>query len=352
MITQEIKDNFIQNLKALVKSNFTALDVCCFIRDNDMAQYLLRKFPLCEYDEQLNYLECRSDEEIEYVLNTPHSQYYDPDYGSSDPLCGLRIPSKDEYEKEGESFLFENLIDYDNVLSHMLFVIENEDVEIPRSEILCRSSLEKLVGGGYDFRARHIYYFETIEYNSYCFWHCWKSDAGWDYNKWKMDFNDFEGIAREYFAGYDNVRDIECHFYYDIETAYMEELNWIEADLPLSKAVFNGTEAITQLKQSTRHRLLSMAKAYVNNIRIKSQKNHQQILDAIKYCDAALSLFDIPIDVIADHLEIENPAQKDRYKDVLTTDKFRSIDKTLKEKDAEIISLKKKLNIILDTING
>ena len=105
MLSLKTKNEFLQ----LINSNYTCLDFLRFVQDNYEAQTIISRYYDEDYVRKLVwFLESHDDCEIESILNTNHTEYYDPDYGSSDPLSGYRIGNKkdvedfSEYLKEGD----------------------------------------------------------------------------------------------------------------------------------------------------------------------------------------------------------------------------------------------------------
>lgn len=252
MLTQSEKNEFLKKLRRLVESNFTGVDVCSFVRENKTAQYLLGKVSFTEYERQIDFIVNHDDCEIEEILKTHHMDYHDSDYGSLDPLIEFRINKTDyEDDDENENLSFENLEEHDNVLSHMLLMLNEEDTEIPLSEILNRDNLIKLVDGGYDCQANQIYYFEKLEFGKFMFTHYFRDKNGWDSCEYKMDFSKPKEFVERYFQGYSNPTEAECCFYYKMENAYREFLDKVDSYLPLYKAVYNGVEAMNIFKEKT-----------------------------------------------------------------------------------------------------
>ena len=100
MLSLKTKNEFLQ----LINSNYTCLDFLRFVQDNYEAQTIISRYYDEDYVRKLVwFLESHDDCEIESILNTNHTEYYDPDYGSSDPLSGYRIGNK----KDVEDFLLQ-----------------------------------------------------------------------------------------------------------------------------------------------------------------------------------------------------------------------------------------------------
>lgn len=93
MLSKSFVDEFVQ----LIKSDYTNLDFLRFVQGRGEAQNIIEN----HYDDVhkvMSFLDEHSDSEIETILNTDHTEYYDPDYGTLDPLCGWRIYEKKEID--------------------------------------------------------------------------------------------------------------------------------------------------------------------------------------------------------------------------------------------------------------
>ena len=94
---------FVNEFFDLIDSDYTTLDFLRFVQNNYEAQTIIAQ----HYDEDdvrkvVCFLESHDDCEIESVLNTDPTEYYDPDYGSLDPLSGYRIEDKKDIEDFSE----------------------------------------------------------------------------------------------------------------------------------------------------------------------------------------------------------------------------------------------------------
>lgn len=102
MLSQRFKDDFLE----LINSDYTALDFILFLKDNDVAQKIISEY--CDIDQAVRFIGSHDESEIKKVLDTPHHEFYDPDFGSMDPLTAFRIRNKkdienfEEYLQEGD----------------------------------------------------------------------------------------------------------------------------------------------------------------------------------------------------------------------------------------------------------
>lgn len=122
MLSRQFVNEFID----LINSNYTSLDFLRFVQDNYEAQTIIAQ----RYDEDdvrkvVWFLESHDDCEIESIIAADHSEYYDPDYGSLDPLSGWRVPNKKEIE-DFEDYLQEG----DDPLTWILMAIEGDKEQL------------------------------------------------------------------------------------------------------------------------------------------------------------------------------------------------------------------------------
>ena len=102
MLSQRFKDDFLE----LINSDYTALDFILFLKDNDVAQKIISEY--CDIDQAVRFIGSHDESEIKKVLDIPHHEFYDPDFGSMDPLTGFRVRNKknienfEEYLQEGD----------------------------------------------------------------------------------------------------------------------------------------------------------------------------------------------------------------------------------------------------------
>jgi hypothetical protein len=134
MLTQKEIDAFQEEVLSFLETDFTAIDVCRFVRDNSTAQYLLGKYVLCEYEKELEFINDNPDCELEYILGTPSIDFYDSYCGDSDPLDSFRISKKAFIDDKGYPIplTIDNICELDNIFIHMLWQLDNEVIEIPQ----------------------------------------------------------------------------------------------------------------------------------------------------------------------------------------------------------------------------
>lgn len=138
----------------------------------------------------------------------------------------------------------------DNVLNHMLYALDDEVTEIPLSDILSRENLQKLKSGEYGCKARQIYYFETLGFEQYYFAHYHVKNGVWYDIVYFFDRRNMEDFINDYMIEAESPYAIEDEFFSSIENGYRQYLPIECEDYPLSRAVFNGVEAINQLKEN------------------------------------------------------------------------------------------------------
>jgi len=261
MITQEEKRQFINELFELVRSNFTSYDLVCYIKNNELAQELLRKCDFCDYEEELDNLLKFDDSTIKTILDTPHIEYYDPEYGSMDPLMSFRVSKA---EMDGCN-TYDDIRECDNILSHLLDQLEAEPIEMDLKDILNRENLEKLSYGEIDCNASQIYYFEPIGSTSgdFYFAHFYRDSGGWDSNAFKeFNINDFDKIidTDDYNNSHDTFEALIAHF----SNLYREHCIGIPGSI--EQEVFNGVEAIARMRDN-----FEVVFEYVWNRRMKEK---------------------------------------------------------------------------------
>lgn len=123
MFTKEERKSLLNSLAKFIESDFEPIDVVNYIKSNYLAQYALRNYDCCDYSEELDYIDSHSDCDIESILGYSSIEFYDSEYGNSDPLPSFRLSSSDFEER----LTMENLGEYDNILSHILYMVEDDE---------------------------------------------------------------------------------------------------------------------------------------------------------------------------------------------------------------------------------
>lgn len=240
MMTQEEKNEFLQEFDRFMKSDFTSFDLACFIKYDKIAQYLLSEFACYNYKDELENLSMFDESTIKSILNTPHMEYYDPLYGSSDPLISFRISKADMADCN-----MKDLHEYDNILSHLIDQLDKEPTKIDLKDVLNRENLEKLKYGEIDVPASQIYYFERKGDQGGFYFEHYFCNGGWDRNAFpEYDINDFD--QRIEIDRYDDWREAFDAYVETFANMYMNHCSGIPDTL--DNEVFNGVEAVARLR--------------------------------------------------------------------------------------------------------
>lgn len=334
MITQKEKDELTAEIECFISSDFTSVDLVNFILGNDLAKKLLRKITYYEYDKELNYIDSADSYDIEYVLNKHHDEFYDPYYGSEDPITAFRLSKEDIEECE----TIEDLREYDNILSHLVVQLDEEPLEINLEEVLCKDNLDKLVCNRIDCRANQIYFFEEASnYFEFTFHYLYREgDGEWCCNSHECDVRKLDTIIdidkydncceafEAYIAFFYNLfREEYCLNTASIEYISGSYLQYIKSSL--GKSVYNGLNAIQQLRTFVGNRFLSCW--------CHLQEDKQKEIDELKG-----SWFDI----MELHRETLDSVQRDGHK---------LISKMIKDaKSSEIWVANRYLHVISDCV--
>lgn len=242
MITQEEKEQFLKEFDRLIKSDFTPFDVACFIKYNDLAKELLRKYDCCDYNVALDTLYSLDESIIKEKLDVSHLDYFNTLFGSKDPMIAFCV-SKDDL---GDCKTYDDIHECDNILSHLLDQLGEESIEINLNDVLSRENLEKLTYGEIDVPAAQIYYFEKKgEQGEFYFEHCYRNGGGWDCDAFsEYDINNFDREIE--IDEYDNWKDA-FNAYIDY---FANKYKYYCKGSPdtLDKEVYNGEEAVAELR--------------------------------------------------------------------------------------------------------
>lgn len=254
-MTKQEKEDLQDEITNILSGKFDGMDAVRLIRNNPHAERLLKKCSFCDYDEELRFIEEHDDCEIRTVLETPHSEYYDPDYGSLDPLCGFRVHSTKVIQDPHEIY------EYDNLFTHILTMLEEEIIEIPKEEVLTRENLEMLLNGEADCKVDHIYFFDKTGESSFHWEYYFHNTNGeWDSMDVDVDFTDIEGICDIFNFRSTTPGDIANEFYNYFRNYYtmFPGLAQKKYNDPITEAdIFNGPEAICLLQNTMNAELRS-----------------------------------------------------------------------------------------------
>lgn len=118
METREEKQRFLKAFDSFFATDFEPIDLVNFVLQHKMAQNLLLEFGCCDYSEEIEFITNNDMYNIESILENSHLAYYDSEYGSQDPIPSFRLCKKDFEECKNHKDVLNG--DYDNILSHML----------------------------------------------------------------------------------------------------------------------------------------------------------------------------------------------------------------------------------------
>lgn len=336
MIRQEDREDLLSELESFISSDFSSMDLVNFILDNKLAQDLLRKITYYEYDKELNYINSTDLSTIEFVLGKHHNEFYDPYYGSEDPLMSFRLTKEDI---EGCETL-DDLREFDNILSHLLDQLELEPLEVDKEELLCKENLEKLVKGKIDCSVDQIYFFEKVsdffEFNFHYYFR--DNNSSWCCKICECDVHEFDTIVD--ITKYDNICEaFEAYIAYFsniFRNEYSQNITTTELgcslffkyiNSSLENNVYNGLNAINQLRE------------FVSKSFLFCWCHLQE--DKLKEIDELKRSW---LDTMEQHKSTLNSSQRDGYG-------YNSIVRTIKEaKASEIWSMNKCFHTITDLV--